>query len=638
MQIQSYRTREESIRLLKNITFDAELDKILRENKIQLGESEDTEHISREESLSKIFKLVWLSDLYKEPEIKLVETFCYSKKIPWHDKTILASALTLSLLRNFDQEKFFLLFKLFEQQEHQVWQRALVGIFINLQLYRKRIALYPKLQEEINNFTNWEYFREYLEFFLQQFIKAQDTEKITKKWETEILPEMMKMQSKIEKKLDIENIISENFLEDKNPDWERVFQDSPDLMDKLQEFSQMQIEGADVFMSAFSKLKHFPFFNTITNWFLPFYKENEHIKNSLSSDKIDLGPFVEKLEDSHYMCNSDKYSFCLNLQFIPDTHKDNMMELFNAEMDNIGEIAEQENMLKPEIQSKQIITQYIQDLYRFFKLHPFRHEIKDIFERDITVFEEPLRTIFNIDQSFVQLIAEYYFEKDRFEEATVLYQNLEKEGVSTSELFEKVGYCFQRLGNYKSALKYYKKAELFDSNKAWLNKKIALCYRYLDDHHQALDYYKLAEQQEPENLYIQAYIGNTLVSLKEYDEALKYYFKVEYLSPDNHKIRRPIAWISLKMGKLDTAENYFRKIIEAPNQAAKEDYISLGHVYWCKRDLKDAIDTYRSGFEKMDQNRKHFIRTFNDDKEILMENGFSDLEIGLMVDYISFQP
>ena len=88
---------------------------------------------------------------------------------------------------------------------------------------------------------------------------------------------MMKMQPNIEKNLDLENILSEDFSEDKNPDWEKVFEDSPDLLDKLQDFSKMQIEGSDVFMSAFSKLKHFPFFNEVSNWFTPFYKENEYI-------------------------------------------------------------------------------------------------------------------------------------------------------------------------------------------------------------------------------------------------------------------------------------------------------------------------------------------------------------------------
>ena len=47
----------------------------------------------------------------------------------------------------------------------------------------------------------------------------------------------------------------------------------------------MQIEGSDVFMSAFSKLKNFPFFNEFSNWFSPFYKENEFIGVSVEEVK-----------------------------------------------------------------------------------------------------------------------------------------------------------------------------------------------------------------------------------------------------------------------------------------------------------------------------------------------------------------
>ena len=58
-----------------------------------------------------------------------------------------------------------------------------------------------------------------------QILKSKETEKITKKWEEEILPEMMKMQPNIEKNLDLENSLSDDFSEDKNPDWEKVFEE-----------------------------------------------------------------------------------------------------------------------------------------------------------------------------------------------------------------------------------------------------------------------------------------------------------------------------------------------------------------------------------------------------------------------------
>ena len=36
------------------------------------------------------------------------------------------------------------------------------------------------------------------------------------------------------------------------------------------------------------------------------------------------------------------------------------------------------------------------------------------------------------------------------------------------ELFEKIGYCYQQMGEFDKALEYYHKAELLDRNRLWL--------------------------------------------------------------------------------------------------------------------------------------------------------------------------
>ena len=75
--------------------------------------------------------------------------------------------------------------------------------------------------------------------------------------------------------------------DDKNPEWEEIFKDSPGLMNKMEEFSGLQREGADVFMGSFSMLKLFPFFNEISNWFIPFFIENPEISGSIDeSDEV----------------------------------------------------------------------------------------------------------------------------------------------------------------------------------------------------------------------------------------------------------------------------------------------------------------------------------------------------------------
>ena len=625
---------DEAFSLIKNLTFDTELDKILKDNNIEIssGKKQESNSISRQDALKDLFNFLWLTDSYKEIENKTLETICYSEKIPWHDKSLIVSALTLSLLRVFDKNKFYALLNFYFNNENQVWQRALVGIVLGLYKYDKRIKLYPDLEKKLLKLSKAHEIDKQIEAIIIQVFKSKDTEKITKQWEEEILPEMMKMQPKIEESLDLENIIPDKFMEDKNPDWEKVFEDSPDLLDKLQDFSKMQIEGSDIFMSAFSKLKNFPFFNEYSNWFTPFYKENEYIDMIFEKEETNLQPFVEQLEKSYYMCNSDKYSFCLNLQFIPEAHKSMMMDMFNEEMKSMEEVAKDENLLNSFAISKSIFTQYIQDLYRFYKIHPKKNEFSDIFDWsfDIRNFEFFNRIV--TDKQITRNIAEFFLENLHFKQAAEIFRNIEKTEEANIELFEKIGYCYQRMGNYNDALTYYQKAELIESNKTWIIKKLALCYRYLNDHKNALKYYKEAEKADPENLYIQAYIGHTLMRLEKYDEALKYYFKVEYLAPENDKIQHPIAWISFILGKFDTAIKYYSLIVE--KESNEFDLIHLGHVHWCSGNLKDSIKCYSNAFELLDGDITKFNKLFNEDQIYLIKHGIKAVDLSLMKDFI----
>lgn len=624
---------EKAFSLVQNLTFDKELHHILKESQINFSQNVDEgQHISRQDSIKELFNYLWLTDYYQETENKILKTINTSEKIPWHDKGLLVSALTLSLLRVFDKNKFFALFDFYITKEQQVWERALIGIVLTLYKYDDRIDFYPDLTKKLRELSKSSELGKELETIIIQFFKSKDTEKITKKWEEEILPEMLKMQPKIEKNLDLENIVPDQFMEDKNPDWENVFKDSPDLLDKLQDFSQMQLEGSDVFMSTFSRLKHFPFFQEMANWFTPFYKENEYIDLISEKEETNLMPFIEQLEKSHYMCNSDKYSFCLNLQFIPEAHKSKMMDMFNQEMESMQEIAKDENLLNQFAISKNIITQYLQDLYRFFKLHPYRNEFADIFKWRFDIENKKFFKHLIKDDQIIRNIAEFFFENKHFNQAVDIFKSLETKDTPNAELFEKIGYCYQQMGDYQEALNYYKKADLIETNKTWITKKIALCYRYLNQHEKALEYYKEAEKAEPDSLYIQAYIGHSLMRLERYDEALKYYFKVEYLAPSNEKIQRPIAWISFVLGKFETAINYYTKILKKQNN--EFDLIHLGHVYWCTKNPQKAIQLYREAYRLLKNNDELFEATFDEDIKYLKNYGIKEVDIDLMKDYL----
>ncbi|MBS3769192.1 MAG: tetratricopeptide repeat protein [Bacteroidales bacterium] len=620
--------------LIERLAVDQSLDDLLRGADIQT-EHQQLSQEERSELHSKLFRIIWLTDKYGDAEYKLLETINDSEKLAWYDKSLFVSALTLSVLRCFDSGKIELLFRFYEKGEEQVWHRALVGLIFAFYKYDNRIDLYPQLMDKLEAYRGDEELERNIEAIIIQTLKSKETEEITKKWEEEILPEILKMRPNIEKKLDLENIVSEKFFEDKNPEWEKVFEDSPDLLDKIQEFSKMQMEGSDVFMSAFWRLKHFSFFKRISNWFIPFYKENQNIASSVSADENqDLSPLVEKLETSHFMCNSDKYSFCLNLQYIPAEQKNTMMQLFNEEMKQMEEIGQDEELLNDFAKSKSIYTQYLQDIYRFFKIHPLKNEIEDIFEFKLDMYNTKFYNRIVENKRIRRNIAEFYFEREKYDQAVEVFKNLEESEQSEAEVIEKIAYSYQRMGDYQQALNYYHKAELYDTNKAWVTKKIALCYRYLDNPEKALEYYQEAENYEPDNLYIQAFIGHSLFQLQRYEEALQYYFKVEYLAPENAKIRRPIAWCSFVLGKYETAENYLHKLLA--QESKYFDYITLGHVYWCMNDIEKAQEAYKNAATHEDSSFKQFAESFLDDRKYLEQREIDPLEVNLMLDRVKY--
>lgn len=622
--------RKEALSYLESLTYDSQLSDILKGVKV----GEEAAEVSREEALVKIFDIIWLTDKYSDSEIDLLNAVCESKQLPRHDKSLVVSALTLSLLRYFDVNKFLVLLRFVHAREHHVWQRALVGIFLSFLVYNDRFYLYPLLEEKVLELKTFDQIEKNLEAILVQFTKTRETESVSKKWNEDILPHMMKLRPKLEEKLDLENIFRDEFGEEKNPDWETVFEDAPDLLDKLQEFTQMQMEGMDVFMSAFSQLKNFPFFHKISNWFVPFYHENQSIRPYLktSGDGVDLTPLVQTLEKTHFMCNSDKYSFCINLSMIPDQQKNMMMNMASAEMDSVAEVEEGEDLINDFARTKSQYTQYFQDLYRFYRLHPWRNEFADVFRIEPDLFENAFIRHLITDDKVIRNIAEFYFDKKFYPYALNIFLSLLERDRSNIELFEKIAFCYEKTGDFEKALDYYKRAEIIETGRLWILRKLAYCSKFLNRWQDALMYYREAEKQQPDDLQIQANIGQCLIHLEEFEEALQYYFKVEVLAPENHKIRRPLAWCSFIIGKLETARDYLERLLEN-DPSNRYDHMNLGHVYWCLQQEEKALYHYGKSLS-FTKNFSAFESSFRDDRKHLARNGISSFDMDLMLDYL----
>lgn len=635
IEYETKQVKDDAIDSIENLVFDEELADVLHSS-IESDINAREEYAKHNELLMKIFNLIWLTDKFKDTDLELIGKIWRAENFNWYERAIVISALTLSTLRCFDEKKVDLMIEFTGDENNQIKYRSLVGLFLILYTYDNRLTLYPDIINRLKVLSDDDIEKQ-MEMITIQFLKSRETEKITKKLQEEILPEVVKYQPVIRDKLDLDNILSDDLFDDKNPDWERVFEDAPDLLDKLQEISKLQMEGADVFMSTFARLKHFTFFNDIINWFRPFYKENYDLTSALrnESDNFKSSAFMEGLEESFFMCNSDKYSFCLNIPQMPEMQKSMMLEMFNAELESIREIQKDEELLNASSMAKSIYSQYIHDLYRFYKIHPLRNEFNDVFTLRFDVYNCQTLRILLKDEEIIRNIGEYLFERDHFDQALEVYLLLNERGDNSLEIFEKIGYCYQQLRKFEEAVGFYKKAELFESNRAWNLKKIAQCYRHMKNFRESLAYFLEAEKAEKDNLYVLTYIGHSYLDLKEFEKALNYYYKVEFLAIENKKVLRPIAWCSFVLGKLDNAKKYYERLIE--DQANKYDFMNMGHVEWCLGNRLSAVKNYKLSVNRGDNNFRSFQQGFEEDKQYLVNNGIDPAEIPLMLDYLKYQ-
>lgn len=612
---------------------DAELNTLLHQT-ISGDRKELDESLSHQEENFHLFYHLWFKDLYEKTEAGSLREFFISDLPELPYKSLMVSGVTLGLLRYFDESKFSLLFDFYHSQETEIKQRALVGLLLCFCKYDKRIGYYPEIIGRLEILNEDPEFKRDLERVIRQFIRTRETEKIQKKIRDEIIPEMIKISPNLKNKINLENLMDQGLGDDKNPEWEELFKDSPGLMDKMEEFSQLQMEGADVFLSSFAMLKSFPFFNEPANWFIPYFIDNPMIAaNSDTTDPVNR-KFLQIIGGAPILCNSDKHSFCFSIKNLPAESREMLARGMEAEMDQLNELEKDEELTSPGKIAEYISNQYIQDLYRFYKLYPKRADFEDIFSWKFDFYNKTgIGEILKEDTKILRNIAEYYFAKSHYEDAASVYRIL-LGNEKTGELYQKAAYCQQKQGNYKKALKLYLKAELYGLNNLWNLKKIAFCYRTLKEPAKALEYYRQAEIIDPENLNIQLSIGNCLLELNQFSEALKCYFKIEYLSPGDKNVRRPIAWCSFVTGKLEQAKNYYGLLLE--DAPTKYDLMNLGHVEWCLGDRKTALDNYKKSILETGLSESEFFEVFEEDKQHLLNQGVDPGDIPIILDLLRY--
>ncbi|MGM9797218.1 MAG: tetratricopeptide repeat protein [Parabacteroides sp.] len=613
----------------------AQLHKELREMADCVSETEGFSAQARQRieiATTQLFNKLWTADPLNTEEVVALQAILRDKQLPLEVACQLISALLLALQASFDIAKLSLLFDAAAQNHEEIRCRALICLLLTLVLYRKRTAVYPEIDRRLAALADLiPGFTIILRQITLRFILARETEKINQRLQNEILPQLLKNNPILNQKIKAEEISPELFSEGMNPEWE-AYLSNQQTEKQMEAFAEMQREGADLMHSSFVHLKHYPFFREVSNWFLPFMKSHSAIQ-AIFKETDQPTTLLDLLTQNRNICNSDKYSLYLSVTDIPQQLRQMMSQKMGDEM--LGLIqASVSDRQSPHKQRELIIGQYVQDLYRFFKLYPGHLDFEDVFTYPLDFHNLPSLQPYMADTETLGAIGEYYLRKNYFSEALAVFNQLREMDEEKGELFQKIGYCKQMMGQTEAALQAYLRADLTHSDSKWLNRRIASCYRNLKQPEKALIYYRRLEAKQPDDMNLQINIGHCYLELKNFTEALKYFYKVDYLSSQSSKAWRPIAWCSFLTGKYDQARNYYRKILA--NQPTTQDYLNAGHTEWVLQQLKQAVHYYVEAVRCEQGQFGTFLEAFQQDIPDLKQAGIEDEEIPLMLDQVRY--
>ena len=572
--------------------------------------------------MSEWFDNLWISTIWTEGQADAMEKILLSPTIDSRDQQLLVSGITIAGVNHFDFAKFRTLLHVYQSaHEETVRQRALVGwVFmlgsdIPLALYRNGLSqLYELLEDEA-------VCQELVEL-QQQIIFCINAEKDTQTIQHEIMPDLLKNNNFRVTRQGIEEI-EETPLDDiLHPDAEEKRMEQ--VEESFRRMQNMQKQGSDIYFGGFSQMKRFPFFRDSINWLVPFYMDHPGIAHII--EKFRSNRFLQSLMNVGPFCNSDKYSFVLAFSQVMEQIPLSMRDMLERGEASVGEILQEESR-----SAAYIRRTYLQDLYRFYRLFPYRSDFINPFEMGMSLFFANAVFSHSGLEAYINDVAAFLLKQKRIHEAAQVLYNCGEDRwdfryyMMTGYLAQNYGYTFDfaeedgAVGCFERALKLEPKNERAMSGYA---RALFSDLRYED----ALAIYNELQDLHPDKKNYLLNRSVCLMRLSHYDEALKDLYRLNFESPDDENVSRVLAWTLTCDEKYEQAAKLYAALLADNPQP--DDIQNYGYCLWFSGNIAEAADCF-SRYLKESGEKPETI--FENERELLRQKGITEPEKQMML-------
>lgn len=533
----------------------------------------------RQAVIAKTFNRILLSGQWSNEHTNDFANLILSPTIDIIDALTLCAAVMMASLLEPDPAKVSMLLKVYQEAtDEKLKQRALIGWALAID--NGDFRLFPETKNEVDQLMSRKGLRDELAELQMQVILCMAADEDSETIQKDVMPNIIKNQNIEITRLGIrekeENTMDEILHGD---DSDRKIEEMEESMRKM---IDMQKRGADIYFGGFSKMKRFGFFYTLSNWFTPYYINHPGLEHL--SPEIKRTQFMESLLKNMPFCDSDKYSFSLAMSSIYTQLPDSIKEM-------IGNGATMQAPGADEVINTPAFfrRQFLQDLYRFFRINDSRSAFANPFEaKDHHLFLD--RNIYHSTMHDEALrIIGFLLKRKKFAEAKAMLNCYYREDSPTDLLL--AGRIALKEGSYNRAEAIYAKAYAIESDSTAALKGYAIASLHCAHYAKAAELYQQLSALYPDKEQYTLNEAIALINNNEAREGVRILYELYYKRQDDLDVKRVLAWGLLCMKEPEKAEKLYDSILKADHVAA--DHLNAGYCAWVLGKGEEAAQLFK---------------------------------------------
>lgn len=418
-----------------------------------------------------LFRQVWLSGSLDANTIQKLRDFVLDDdEKTFFARRVVVGALMLRCIRYYDIRIVSLLMD--SSLPEAVVALVMVVLTRNKRIDCDKCSL--KLFEDYlsSDSDNPDYFALAFNYVIRTF----ETKLISSKMRDKIIPIIKEQGSEFLNNNDNTKIFDENGL---NPDWEEKLEESG-ILDEMRRINDLQMSGADINYAAFLNGKTHAFFQDTAHWFFPFDIRYHLLEEMAAGEDDHLSDFSQILN----LCDSDRYSLFIILKGMGVRSLEDALSKMN--FGNYEEAREQlmdEELWKHTSNASfaDRVRYIVMNLFRFYTSGPNHSDMLSPFDNVVLPVDSQIG--YEIIPNEVQYeAANILFKAQQWDYAQRLYGYVDDHScVEYPMLFQKKGYCNEKLQKWSEAVSDYSKADVQLPDDLWTLRHLAYCYRQLGE-------------------------------------------------------------------------------------------------------------------------------------------------------------